>query len=41
MSRFSDFQVNEICEDGSVLHLRQIGLGGDLKVSDAGGNSMG
>ncbi|KAF5668896.1 pseudouridine synthase [Fusarium heterosporum] len=26
-TRFSDFQVNEIREDGSVLHLQQIGLG--------------
>lgn len=24
--RFSDFQVNEISEDGSVLHLQQIGI---------------
>ncbi|RGP68254.1 hypothetical protein FLONG3_8225 [Fusarium longipes] len=27
-TRFSDFQVNEINEDGSVLHLSQIGLAG-------------
>lgn len=24
--RFSDFQVNEIKEDGTVLHLQQVGL---------------
>ncbi|RGP60155.1 hypothetical protein FSPOR_10838 [Fusarium sporotrichioides] len=28
-TRFSDFQVNEINEDGSVLHLQQIGLAGE------------
>ncbi|KAK7422405.1 multisubstrate pseudouridine synthase 7 [Neonectria punicea] len=28
-ARFSDFQVNEIQADGSVLHLKNIGLGGD------------
>ncbi|KAG6000884.1 hypothetical protein E4U21_004936 [Claviceps maximensis] len=27
--RFSDFQVNEIAENGSVIHLRTIGLGND------------
>jgi tRNA pseudouridine13 synthase len=27
--RFSDFQVNEINEDGSVLHLQQVGLAGE------------
>ncbi|KAG6016504.1 hypothetical protein E4U54_001281 [Claviceps lovelessii] len=29
--RFSDFQVNEIAENGSVIHLRTIGLGNDNK----------
>ncbi|KAJ4268613.1 multisubstrate pseudouridine synthase 7 [Fusarium torreyae] len=28
-TRFSDFQVNEINEDGSVLHLQQVGLAGE------------
>ncbi|CAF3445227.1 unnamed protein product [Fusarium graminearum] len=28
-TRFSDFQVNEISEDGSVLHLQQIGIAGE------------
>ncbi|KAH7188441.1 pseudouridine synthase [Fusarium flagelliforme] len=28
-TRFSDFQVNEIREDGSVLHLQQVGLAGE------------
>ncbi|KAJ4141437.1 multisubstrate pseudouridine synthase 7 [Fusarium equiseti] len=28
-TRFSDFQVNEIKEDGSVLHLQQVGLVGE------------
>ncbi|CAG7557653.1 unnamed protein product [Fusarium equiseti] len=28
-TRFSDFQVNEIKEDGSVLHLQQVGLAGE------------
>ncbi|KAF5559517.1 multisubstrate pseudouridine synthase 7 [Fusarium phyllophilum] len=27
--RFSDFQVNEIKEDGTVLHLQQVGLAGE------------
>ncbi|KAG5981204.1 hypothetical protein E4U55_003188 [Claviceps digitariae] len=29
--RFTDFQVNEIAENGSVIHLRTIGLGNDNK----------
>ncbi|XEU96453.1 hypothetical protein FSHL1_001738 [Fusarium sambucinum] len=28
-TRFSDFQVNEINEDGSVLHLQQVGIAGE------------
>ncbi|KAH6998648.1 pseudouridine synthase [Ilyonectria sp. MPI-CAGE-AT-0026] len=28
-ARFSDFQVNEIREDGTVLHLKTVGLGDD------------
>ncbi|QPC73646.1 hypothetical protein HYE68_004398 [Fusarium pseudograminearum] len=28
-TRFSDFQVNEISEDGTVLHLQQIGIAGE------------
>lgn len=30
MLRFTDFQVNEITEDGKVVHLETIGLGGSL-----------
>lgn len=33
-SRFSDFQVNEITEDGSVLHLSAIGLGNETNVGE-------
>ncbi|KAK5990137.1 Multisubstrate pseudouridine synthase 7 [Cladobotryum mycophilum] len=33
--RFSDFQVNEIGKNGSVIHLRKIGLGGDVKVNES------
>ncbi|KAH7170399.1 pseudouridine synthase [Dactylonectria macrodidyma] len=34
-ARFSDFQVNEIREDGSVLHLKTIGLGDETQTTDA------
>ncbi|KAG6038660.1 hypothetical protein E4U41_003956 [Claviceps citrina] len=33
--RFSDFQVNEIGEDGSVIHLRTMGLENDGSVKSA------
>ncbi|GKU01414.1 multisubstrate pseudouridine synthase 7 [Fusarium langsethiae] len=42
-TRFSDFQVNEINEDGSVLHLQQIGLAGEeppaTEVKETNGES--
>ncbi|KAG5935525.1 hypothetical protein E4U60_003111 [Claviceps pazoutovae] len=36
--RFSDFQVNEIGENGSVIHLRTIGLENDNKVRGGAGS---
>ncbi|KPM41507.1 Multisubstrate pseudouridine synthase 7 [Neonectria ditissima] len=33
-ARFSDFQVNEIQADGSVLHLKKLGLGDEIQSTE-------